>query len=577
MARATRPFGSCLIDRKKLRIDAPFFWENHRGGWRDVVRVLSELSTPRGTLFFSSVDDQFFDHGSVSEPWVGFVHQVPYQSLRFPDLHRFVQSDAWRKSQSSCRGLWVLTEYQRQFLIQQGVTVPISLVHYPIAEPKQSFCAERFRTTKHRKLYCIGEFLRDWQAVYDLEAPGYQKVILDNPEFAATRETLRENDTVAVERRVSDEEYDRILANHIVFLKLFDAVAVTVMVECIATATPLLINRVGAVAEYLGDDYPLYFDSLNQAEAYLTDDDRIVAAHEYLQRHSMRKRIRLDDFAETLQNTTVYRALPDPYPSPQFDTVDFTVVMCTYKRLETLPAILDRFAAQKTTRRFELIVWNNSYEARDAVDAILRDYKDRIPDLQCIHSTHNYYCMIRFALIPLMRSELLMICDDDVLPEPHYLETFLSAYERLGPHVAICARGHEFEPHSLNEDEPDLVWRTGVHLQFYDETTAERNVHFMHADNLVISRELLARSLEFRPPNPAYGLVDDYWLSFVLSHHLTVPLWKIQCQDCFHFTPSANDPTLALHRRCEVNEQRVNLYLEHMRQGWPFPMASRGS
>jgi hypothetical protein len=68
---------------------------------------------------------------------------------------------------------------------------------------------------------------------------------------------------------VSDDEYDALLENSVVFLKLRDAPADTTVVECIARNTPILINRLPGVVEYLGEDYPFYYSSLDEAEAKL--------------------------------------------------------------------------------------------------------------------------------------------------------------------------------------------------------------------------------------------------------------------------------------------------------------------
>lgn len=35
------------------------------------------------------------------------------------------------------------------------------------------------------------------------------------------------------------------------------------------------------------------------------------------------------------------------------------------------------------------------------------------------------------------------------------------------------------------------------------------------------------------PPTQDHTKFDDYWLSFVLSHKLRVPMWKIQKNDIF--------------------------------------------
>ena len=43
-----------------------------------------------------------------------------------------------------------------------------------------------------------------------------------------------------------------------------------------------------------------------------------------------------------------------------------------------------------------------------------------------------------------------------------------------------------------------------------------------------------------------YWLIDDYWLSFVFSHILKVPIWKIRAVDALSFTECADDPLIAL-------------------------------
>jgi len=77
----------------------------------------------------------------------------------------------------------------------------------------------------------------------------------------------------------------------------------------------------------------------------------------------------------------------------------------------------------------------------------------------------------------------------------------------------------------------------------------------------------------FDIPDPNYSLVDDYWMSFVISHHLRVPIWKIKGDEIMSFTPCADDHNIALFHNEAVKEQRVNFYVYHMRQGWPASVA----
>ena len=82
-------------------------------------------------------------------------------------------------------------------------------------------------------------------------------------------------------------------------------------------------------------------------------------------------------------------------------------------------------------------------------------------------------------------------------------------------------------------------------------------------------RQLLLEASAYDLPTPDFIIVDDYWLSFVLSHHLKVPIWKIQGGDIFQLTDCAWDPKTALSQQPKIKEPRVNMYIYHMRHGWP--------
>jgi hypothetical protein len=79
------------------------------------------------------------------------------------------------------------------------------------------------------------------------------------------------------------EEYDNILSCNIVFIDLFDAAANNAVLECIIRNTPIIINKLEAVVEYLGNDYPLYFTNLNEINGLLNIEN-ITKAHEYLKK-----------------------------------------------------------------------------------------------------------------------------------------------------------------------------------------------------------------------------------------------------------------------------------------------------
>ena len=108
---------------------------------------------------------------------------------------------------------------------------------------------------------------------------------------------------------LTNQEYDKLLSGNIVFLDLYDANANNSIVECIARCTPVLVNPLPAVREYLGKDYPFYFNNLEEAAHKAQDIDLIKKTHEYLTSWHIREKITGTYFCNSFKNSTVYGLL----------------------------------------------------------------------------------------------------------------------------------------------------------------------------------------------------------------------------------------------------------------------------
>jgi hypothetical protein len=102
--------------------------------------------------------------------------------------------------------------------------------------------------------------------------------------------------SVDIIERLENDEYDKLLTDNIVFLNLVDASAVNTVLECIARNTPIIINKIPAIVEVLGEDYPLYYDDCqnfinisHQVESLLKDTNSIKKAHRYLKKLNKEK------------------------------------------------------------------------------------------------------------------------------------------------------------------------------------------------------------------------------------------------------------------------------------------------
>ncbi len=87
--------------------------------------------------------------------------------------------------------------------------------------------------------------------------------------------------SVEVVERLDDAAYDTLFTSNVVFLDLVDCSAANTIIEAIVRHTPVLVNRLPAVVEYLGAGYPLYYSHLDEITTLLTPD-RITATNKYL-------------------------------------------------------------------------------------------------------------------------------------------------------------------------------------------------------------------------------------------------------------------------------------------------------
>ncbi|XP_065837501.1 uncharacterized protein [Oscarella lobularis] len=575
--------------RPKLRVRRRDWNHHHRDGWGYVVREMLEKhfhSDDGLTECIASVEDEIVrisTSGSTLEsspfcrPWVGFVHQAVNTSYEdFPDLRRLVASPLFQRALIQCQGLFVLSSVNKAYLTiprEDFLAVNVCFCPYP-AVPVPSryrFSFEKFCENEPRRVVMIGRYLRKFQDIYDLPVPmGFQKYLLkpfDDERWDRLQLHIAVNETVKCVERQPSDNYDDLLSQSLVFLSLSDAAACTTVVECIARCTPLLVNRLPALEEYLGVEYPLFYESLNEAARLLTLD-KIERTHRYLATMPKRRFVEPDSFLRAISNSAIYRSLPSSETSSR---CDITVILCSYKRVDSMDEILRRLWCQDFAGSFEIIVWNNNSSTQSRLSALCQSYRsEKRRSVKLIHSSENYYCIVRQAIAHLMNGTTLVTCDDDVLPEPTYLSKFYAKYERYGESAALCCRGHIFRNHALDDVDPARFWTRQCESKiFCDETRDDVQVHFLHGCACLIPRRVLLRVLEYPMPDAEFALIDDYWLSFVVSHHLGYPIWKIQGSTMFTMTASAVAPDCAMALNPDVVEQRIKFYVYHMKEGWP--------
>ena len=94
----------------------------------------------------------------------------------------------------------------------------------------------------------------------------------------------KHNRSVDVIDYLDNDAYINILSNNIVFCDYIDCSASNTIVECICTNTPIIVSKLPAIIEYLGEDYPLYSEYIYDPvyDIYYISEYDIIRTHNYL-------------------------------------------------------------------------------------------------------------------------------------------------------------------------------------------------------------------------------------------------------------------------------------------------------
>jgi len=141
---------------------------------------------------------------------------------------------------------------------------------------------------KSKTFYHIGWWLRNFTSFFNFELPkGYNKSILVKQEFKQSFYEKFSNidNNIKIIHELKDSEYKKIFSNSCIFCDLADSVANNVVLECIKYNTPIIVKRIPSVEEYLGVDYPFFFNDISELKEF-TDEEKInkkiLEAHKYL-------------------------------------------------------------------------------------------------------------------------------------------------------------------------------------------------------------------------------------------------------------------------------------------------------
>ena len=288
-------------------------WGHHVSGWQWILDSMTCLHHPNGVNFVSYMDE-LVDRKILHNKFIGFLHHAPIHPSHERYDHRkglkfTLESDCWRQNESKCLGVFTLCDYTKDYISSQ-TTIPVCSLKYPLRLLNREFNFESFMSNRNKKLIFIGAFLRDFHIFEKVDSP-FDKIILQlklvNGCTAVTRERVMFDD-VKILPFLSSAVYQDYLSKNIVYLKYHDVAASNTIVECMAMNTPVIVNRLPAIEEYLGKDYPLFYNTLEESNELLHSFDRLKEGHLYLKKLD-KQPFSIECFLHKFSSSSIYQSI----------------------------------------------------------------------------------------------------------------------------------------------------------------------------------------------------------------------------------------------------------------------------
>lgn len=318
----------------------------HRAGWKYVMDCLMDdgVCSIESDILFDSVLDVIGSNVYTS-PWIGCIHH-PFSD----NCASLISKPSFLYSLRHCKALITLTNYLKDQLVEElykrNINVPVYVIIHPTDFDCPRFTFANFR----KKVVQVGGWLRNPFSIYALQtAYDIKKYALKSrrmeeyfpqrrPTSTSTsssrpqiqwlsRPQTRSEETrhdlyglthnifyrsmeqyidhsiksVTVIDHLTNNQYDILLSESIVFINLVDCSAVNTVIECIARNTPVIVNFHPALVEVLGIDYPGFYWNMYQASLLVNSQWSLYRIHMFL-RNMDKTHLKINTFINDFNN-----------------------------------------------------------------------------------------------------------------------------------------------------------------------------------------------------------------------------------------------------------------------------------
>lgn len=287
------------------------------------IDKISEVANKFGIEFIPALELQFaHEKKPPKKDFIAFSYiplNLPKRLLQ-TDEYQHLTMDTYNPGNLNdlkryCRILFTFTEHHaKQLTDLTGLNV--QHVQAPLNESGMHWSLEAYENNDKKQIIQVGWWLLRCHAIFMLPDSTFEKLWINasqfgqNSAFYVDEQYLTNinvyfsfmKDTVAISGNTSDEQLKSILCSNIVFGHFYDAIAPDIISKCIMHNTPILLNAIPPIREYLGNDYPFYYYSYKDAINKASDYSTVLKAHKYLKNLSSKMKSSRCDLAKSIEN-----------------------------------------------------------------------------------------------------------------------------------------------------------------------------------------------------------------------------------------------------------------------------------
>jgi hypothetical protein len=277
-----------MLKFQKINFVSNDYLSNGNNGWSSISCAFRKISNPKGIKCYEWLDKHMKEK-TVEEPWSGFLHNpitypqeypIKYSGKVMP-VSRLIEYEYFKKSLENCKSIFVFTRQIRDFIKKNTGFDNVFALKHP-----SGLCGIKSSWLACDNVLHVGQQMRKYHSFADLNTK-FDKLLIKPSNCPSDLVEMHnykskcQDDIVYLEQK-GLAEYIDLMCNSVVFLDLYDVAACNTILECISLSVPLLVNKLDGCIEYLGEEYPFYYEDLSEAEAKLSDLNLIEQTNKYL-------------------------------------------------------------------------------------------------------------------------------------------------------------------------------------------------------------------------------------------------------------------------------------------------------